>query len=82
MALYCYVCECGEKLSRILKKDEEQLCKACGKKMARNPSPPHSQVVESLDNGNMPRKVERLADAERLYKDRGSVGRIAKYAQD
>lgn len=27
-------------------------------------------VVEHLDNGVMPRSVERLADAERLFKER------------
>jgi hypothetical protein len=50
-----------------------QLCRTCGeKKMRRAPRGPSVQVMERLDNGAMPRAVERLADAERLYADRAA----------
>ena len=40
--------------------------------MERNPSGASSQAVERLDNGLMPKAVERIADAERLYKERAN----------
>lgn len=45
-------------------------CKGCGGAVAAAPVGPSSTVVERLDNGAMARTLERLADAERLYKDR------------
>ncbi len=35
---------------------------------------PSAQVVEHLDNGAMPRALDRLADAERLHKERSLGG--------
>lgn len=32
-----------------------------------------TNVMEVLDNGLMPRKLERLADAQRLYKERSKI---------
>lgn len=46
------------------------VCGKCGGEMARAPRGPNTQVVERLDNGAMPRAVERLSDAERLFKER------------
>lgn len=48
---------------------EAGLC-ACGGKRKRAASGPYTQVMERLDNGAMPRVLERLADAERLHADR------------
>lgn len=45
-------------------------CAVCGKPMERDPRPASSRVTETLDNGVMSRRVERPADAERLYKER------------
>lgn len=42
----------------------------CGGVWERDPTGPTNQVYERLDNGLMPRAVERLADAERLFKER------------
>ena len=39
----------------------------------RVPKPPTTQVVETLDNGFMPRKVERPSEAERLYRERARL---------
>jgi hypothetical protein len=38
--------------------------------MERDPSGPSALVKETLDNGAMTTKIERLKDAEQLYKDR------------
>lgn len=42
----------------------------CGLEMVRDPRPPSSRVTEVLDNGLMNKRLERLADAERLFADR------------
>jgi hypothetical protein len=50
-------------------------CRKCGRRapcMRRAAHGPSVQVMERLDNGAMPRAVERLADAERLYADRAA----------
>ena len=44
----------------------------CGRRMRRSQTPPSSQTKEVLDNGVMTRRLERLADAEQLYKDRAN----------
>jgi len=38
--------------------------------MNRKAIPPTTAVKETLDNGLMPHAIERLKDAEELYKDR------------
>jgi hypothetical protein len=38
--------------------------------MVRDEQPPSVRVVETIDNGIMPKKVERLSEAERLFKER------------
>lgn len=45
-------------------------CRDCGGKCRRTIKGPSVQVMEKLDNGSMVRAVERLADAERLAKER------------
>jgi hypothetical protein len=45
---------------------------ACRAKMRRKARGPSTAVMERLDNGAMPRAVERLADAERLHKERAA----------
>jgi ribosomal protein S27E len=73
VALYRLACQaCGAKTARLapsysaVPKD----CGSCGGVLARAPTGPSTQVMERLDNGAMPRAVERLADAERLYEER------------
>ena len=44
---------------------------SCGKRLKRTPTP-STLVRESLDNGAMTHRVERLKDAEELYKDRAA----------
>lgn len=50
-----------------------QLRCSCGAQFRRAATGPSTQKVERLDNGAMPRAVERLADAERLFKDRADA---------
>jgi len=38
--------------------------------MKRTPRPPSTIVKEMLDNGAMTKRVERLKDAEELYRQR------------
>lgn len=69
MPQFKFVCpKCGFKKSRLSKDHFE--CEKCKAQMERNPTGPTNQVYERLDNGLMPRTVERLADAERLNKER------------
>lgn len=43
-------------------------CPSCSAgKLKRDARPASSRVTETLDNGVMARKIERPADAERLY---------------
>jgi hypothetical protein len=79
MALYNFRCTgpCRSTKRKILKADQlktvvGKLCgnSDCGGVWEREPTGPTNQVYETLDNGLMPHKVERLADAERLFKER------------
>lgn len=75
MPKFDLACECGARRSRILPKrpkpgDPVRNCLTCGRQMKIEVGNQSSQVIETLDNGAMSRKVERLADAERLWKDR------------
>jgi len=76
MPMYYFTCDsCATTQGLRLKAGEQKTphaCRDCGSMMRRDPRPPSSQVMESIDNGLMPRRVERLADAERLYKDRAA----------
>ena len=76
MPLFNLACEgCGKK-SRILAaswgsvSQERLRCDACPGVLRRAATGVSSQAVERLDNGLMPKAVERLADAERLFQER------------
>lgn len=80
--MYFFYCDtCSTKKRRFLtpaEAREPQPCYRPGKDshsicygaLLRIPRPPTTNVVERLDNGLMPRAVERPADAERLYHER------------
>lgn len=77
MPLYYFKCDglCQAQQRRLLpaaKGNEPWPCPKpdCGGTMRRAPKPPTTNVVERLDNGFMPRAIERPADAERLYHER------------
>lgn len=78
MPLYHYKCpSCGARTRKILEPTAAgfQDCGVCGVKLEREPTAATAQVVETLDNGIMPRRIERLADAERMYKERSKTER-------
>jgi ribosomal protein S27E len=74
MALFNFVCpKCGTKKRRICSPEEAKQpisCKQCSTTLERDPTGPTQQVKERIDNTLMPRAVERLSEAERLYKER------------
>lgn len=73
MPLYNFNCNlCGKNKQRICnaKESKEIISCDCGGQFMRNPLPPTTRITETLDNGIMPRKVERLSEAERLFKER------------
>lgn len=43
-----------------------QACKVCQKPLVREAQGPSTQLMETLDNGLMPKAVTRLVDIERL----------------
>lgn len=74
MPLYNFKCpKCGKAKRKICSAEQSKdpiACSDCSTTLERAPSGATSQVKERLDNGLMPRAVERLADAERLFKER------------
>lgn len=78
MPLFNFKCNsCGKEIRKILKsKEVEQFigtkCPDCTGSFERAPTGPTTQVMERLDNGVSPRAVERLSEAERLFKERAN----------
>lgn len=74
MPLYHLKCEACKVFERHMLSPAEAkagvACRGCGVRMARDPNPPSTSVMETLDNGAMVRKLERLSQAEELYRDR------------
>lgn len=77
MPVFHYFCfQCQKETKKLLAKEVDSLeCPFCGAELERDMKGPSARVVEKLDNGVMRRSVERLADAERLYKDRAAKHR-------
>jgi putative FmdB family regulatory protein len=73
MPLYRFTCDkCGGVFTRLLKQGQQkqrQQCE-CGGELKRSPKPPGSTMMETLDNGAMAKKLERLQNAEELHRDR------------
>jgi hypothetical protein len=76
--LYNFECNgCGLASRTISGSEAEAKAKiracTCGGDMVRCPKPFTSQAVETIDNGFMVKKVERLVDATRIYRDRANA---------
>lgn len=73
MPLFYWKCnECNVQLTRIYSFKESQngeICSKCNNKMTRSEKGVNAQVYETLDNGLMSKKIERLADAQRIFSD-------------
>ena len=71
MALFDFECpSCFITIKRLANKEPKIECTKCNIFMVRNNNPPNTQVKEVLDNGLQPKRIERLKDAEELYKNR------------
>jgi hypothetical protein len=79
MPLYYYECsKCSWHYRKIQTPEEAektQICRAkgCTAELVRKPVAPSARVTEVIDNGIMPRRLERLADAERLFAERNEA---------
>ena len=68
MPIYFYLCpNCGLTIIRVLKQEEPTTPCDCGTDAKRTPKAPTTRITETLDNGVMVKKVERLADAEQIH---------------
>jgi putative FmdB family regulatory protein len=74
MPLYYFRCgPCNSQIKVFCKPEklqDERKCKTCGSNLVRNQQSPTTNVMEILDNGLMARAVERIADAEEVFKER------------
>lgn len=73
MALYYFICECGNEFRKILDSDDEikTICPKCkSDKIIRESHPINVQQKEILDDGRMYKKIERFVNAQELYKNR------------
>lgn len=81
MPLYRFVCSnCrtqSERLLRAGKQNDTIICGKpdCGGKLLRDygAASQSTKIVEVIDTGLMPKRLERLADAERLFKERSQI---------
>jgi len=73
--LGCSKCNISE--GRMLAPAEvaQQKCAKCGRPMRRQVRAPSVQVNEVIDNGIMPHAIERLADVEKLSRERSKTHR-------
>jgi hypothetical protein len=81
LPLYKLRCPRCEREKKVMRDKPPQECCPCGGEFQRSGAGPSSQVTERLDNGLMPRSLERLVDAERLHQERAdgadpSAGRV------
>jgi putative FmdB family regulatory protein len=72
MPIYNFHCTtCGNTTRKLLKPERLKgvviVCTECGTAMERKVSGPSVRITETLDNGVMVKKVERLADAEQIH---------------
>lgn len=77
MAVYnlrCCMCDALQRRFADSVKDLPNImCMLCGGLTRREGTGPSTSVKERLDNGSMPRALERFADAERLHHERAAA---------
>jgi putative FmdB family regulatory protein len=77
MPMYNFRCPQCQSAVKILRRPEKANqpveCPHCKVQMSRDPQPPTSMVKETLDNGIMGRRVERLANIEEIGKERSKI---------
>jgi DNA-directed RNA polymerase subunit RPC12/RpoP len=72
MALYRFRCgSCKTEFQKLLiGVPKDAPCPKCGKKAKRNPGGVSTKTTETVDNGIMARRVERIQNATEIYSDR------------
>lgn len=76
MPCFWYHCQpCGKRQAFMGKSQTEESttpreCKVCAGPVVREISVVTSRTVETIDNGLMSKPVERLANAQEIYKER------------
>jgi hypothetical protein len=71
MPLFNFKCDCGTKVRKLLPVAPGAYpCPACLTPMMRDSVAPTSRSTEVLDNGMMSRPLERLDNAEEIFRDR------------
>jgi hypothetical protein len=73
MALFRYACSegCGHGWSLLSSKpDPDPRCPKCGGGARRAVNPPSDSMYDTLDNGFQTKRVERLAEVERMSHER------------
>jgi DNA-directed RNA polymerase subunit RPC12/RpoP len=85
MPFYFFTCtKCGAEFGIIRSPKEISdiktlPCKDCDGESVRTPTGPTGATVkETIDTGLMPKSLERLADAERLFKERNRIAEKKK----
>ena len=76
MPSYRFSCpKCNKDVNRVMSSPEgkEIKCRTCQSVMTRSVTGPTSRIVETRDNGIMPRAVEQIADVERIVKERSQL---------
>jgi len=67
--------EFAKLLPRVLK---DHKCPKCGARAKRAPRAPTSNVTETLDNGLMARRVERIQGATEIYRERSRADKVQR----
>jgi PHP family Zn ribbon phosphoesterase len=66
-----FACECGNRVTKLRSAPPAEVsCPECGRPMKRAAMGPTSRCTEVLDNGAMSRPLERLDNAEEIFRDR------------
>ena len=81
MPVFNYRCEsCGIGVRTMSRSSSTH--KECGGKLVREPQGASSQKMDTIDNGLMAKKVERLTDVEELAHERAvNDPRITRYQE-
>ena len=83
MPVFCFNCKKCDIQALLLrnKAPDPPTCEKCHKAMVRITKGATSRITEVLDNGLMTRKVERPAEAERLFKERADADQKRRNGQ-
>lgn len=80
MALYRFRCgDCGMEFLKLhIRVLRDAPCPKCGKKAKRSPGGVTTKTTETLDNGLMARRVERLQNATEITAERARADKTKR----